>query len=123
MKQRRAISETFREIVEIVGLDPAIALAETFGGLMVYVPSNPSEDSEIVGVISREQAILLGQKFGGTRLYIPKQTDFLIAHLHQNGWAPRDIARRLRLSERAVYQNLARPDPKRGLKQLDMFGE
>lgn len=123
MASKNSISMRFAEIASHIGLDAAISLAEEFGGQDIYIASSPTEASKVAGIIGLEAAQKLAHVYGGETIYIPKATRFLIAELHANGWSGPDIARRLKISVRAVWQNLAKPDPKKELKQLDFFGD
>jgi Mor family transcriptional regulator len=104
------------DVVDAIGLQPALQLVEARGGVRVYVPEpeNLSRDHVLVQVLGEQNARLLAQRFGGDPLDLPRCAAALRAARNTsirceraNGERPAAIALRHGLTERQVYSILA----------------
>ena len=118
---------TIRELIEAVGLNPAMALAEHFGGLTLNVPLGDTKVGQaaldnLATKIGDEAASLIAARYGGTRLYIPnckqslkraRDARMLEDKKAMRGASEKEIvrtlARRYNLSDRYVWRILRMP--------------
>lgn len=61
-----------QDFVRLVGLASTMAIVEKWGGLPLYVASQPTSDSDLARLIGLDAAQLLGREYGGDRPHIPK---------------------------------------------------
>lgn len=64
------------EIIDVIGEDAAIALAEHFGGTRLYIPAEMQAGRNVMTVlevIGEDACLALAERFGGNSLYVPKQ--------------------------------------------------
>lgn len=93
-------------LVEIIGVESATALCLKYGGVEVYVPSNP-EAGELAGIIGAQAMQALSAYAGGSAVMLPnaarqKPKKSRIIRLLQAGWTPRRIAIECGVTERWV---------------------
>lgn len=62
---------TWAGLVEEVGFDAAVRLAEAFGGTPLYIPRNPKPDQKIARAVGMEVARKLAARWGGDAHDIP----------------------------------------------------
>jgi DNA-binding NarL/FixJ family response regulator len=97
-----------------------LALIEAFGGTRIYVPKAPNQASPLVQAIGREAAAKLAAAHGGDELKIPIARHWQVRCLKGQGLSYREIARRLRITEDAVWNHLRAA--KLTHAQPDLFG-
>lgn len=120
---------TIRELVEEVGLIPAMALVEHFGGITLNVPLGGTKVGQAVldnlaSRIGENAANLIAARYGGTRLYIPNCKQSLKRArdsrmledkkaMRESGASEKEIvrtlSRRYNLSDRYVWRILRMP--------------
>lgn len=120
-----------RAIADLVGIVPALALAEHFGGLTLRVPAGANRRAQnvlhdLAAKIGPDAARLLASRYAGAELYVPNCKNALARARHSlmladrselasQGCSEREIVRRLsrkyRLSDRYVWRLLKRPAP------------
>lgn len=116
-----------------LGEDDFIRLAETFGGLRLYVPGN-IDQSDLPGAIGGAAASKLSKLFPGGYIRVPLAREIRAARYRAMGASNRDIASKLRIAETSVDKIVRRGkrrDPKafarrkdaRQLDILDLLGD
>lgn len=114
------LPESVRQLVEVLGIGPAMALVRAYGGTTVYVPARDRADGEtartLARIIGESLAGELINRYSGERLYVPRCADALrdwramqIQSAYDRGGRVADIARRHALSERQIWTILKRP--------------
>ncbi len=95
-----------QELADTLGREPALVLAENFGGVSDYIPQKPRADHKIAKVIGMERMAVLCEVYGGVWMTIPRgvnldpkkpQIEKLLGEKSH-----RQIARDLGVSERYV---------------------
>jgi hypothetical protein len=104
----RAMRDPLAELAQVVGLPGALALASFAGGDRVAIPKEPKAGSWLVVLFGELIAGRLCTAYGGTELSVPlppvtKARVAMARQLRADGLTIREIARRLHVSERAVY--------------------
>ena len=89
-----------RPLVELLGLDGALALIERFGGQKLWVRSNvnnsPGETSwEVAETLGHAAAKALIQRYGGGELVVPLCKDWRTELYLHRGMPPAEVARKL----------------------------
>jgi Mor family transcriptional regulator len=59
------ITGTFRQLVDLIGIDAALALVEAHGGTRVYVRARPKPDKGLSRLIGQDAAAKLARAMGG----------------------------------------------------------
>ena len=96
------------EIADVAGREAALAVALEHGGLEIHIPSptymrSPAgAECGLVRLLGRDAAECVAARLGGTTLYIPQARHALASHLAAQGLEPREIAARLRISQRTL---------------------
>lgn len=107
-----------RELVDVVGLAAAIALAERFGGTEITVPARePGAEWSVWACVGGEVAGKLWRHYQGARIYIPKGDRALrcvrnrrIVEAYRGDATANRLAREFGLSSRRVSEILNNPD-------------
>lgn len=102
------------ELAEVFGAATAAALIDAFGGLNLYIPAQPENDSPLCHAVGEKAAEWLAECYGGERVDIPtghfrkiEDRTRSIASLAAQGLSAPKIARQLGLCRRTVYRHLA----------------
>jgi hypothetical protein len=112
-----ALPASARDLAGIVGLPAAIGLLERFGGMTaLYVPKDVSPGHDLARIMGEAAARKLSSVYGGDYLRnIPRCAgamravrDRAVVRRKSEGAAPRDIAQEFGLTERWVWEILAR---------------
>jgi len=102
-----------------IGFEAAMALAEHYGGVQLYVPTveHLTPDHPIARTIGMEAAAHLAEHAGGQRYLIPmavktfdRLLDCAILEDLESGLSVRDVALKRRVHERRVYRIKAKRD-------------
>jgi len=93
-------------LVEIIGREPALLLAENYGGVSEYIPRTATADHKIAKLIGMQGMQELCSLYGGSELTIPRGVylDPLKPQIKemQGKVSGKEIARKLKCSERYV---------------------
>jgi hypothetical protein len=105
----------FRELWPEIPVRSLLRLSDEFYGIRVYVPSAPESTAAPAGVLSPEEFAALCAAYPSTYITIPKacalRRELIRLEIMSRtaaGETRREVARHLRLSERTVYEVLAR---------------
>lgn len=90
------------ELVEVIGKEGVIALAEKFGGTRLYVPKTVEIDSEIVQAIGLDAAGALSARYAPDVIRIPLAREYRAVHYRCQGYSNAKIAVKLGLTESGV---------------------
>lgn len=66
------MSGNLRELADLIGLEPAMALCRAQGGISHYIPQTPRPDHPFVAILGQETWRVLCANYGGTRLDLPR---------------------------------------------------
>lgn len=105
--RQRAYLSTFVEVelfVRLLGVEMTLQLIELHGGRRVFVPLRAAPTQKLARELSPEAERALAAEFGGIWVSIPTAKAWCAALYAARGLGVREIAGRLRLSERQVYQ-------------------
>lgn len=125
------LPQNARELVDLVGVVPALALVENFGGLTLRIPLGETARGramleDMARHAGEDAAEAISRQYGGSSFYIPncklalvKARDALMikerAERAAKGESERGIvmalARKYRLSDRYVWRLLKKPFP------------
>lgn len=104
---REALRPQVRELADHIGLERAMRLVETLGGLPTYVPHIVAPDSSICQLIDQDLAEALAPIYGGDYLQLPLSRRAMVLWLASKGWTGARIAARLRCAQRTVQRMIA----------------
>lgn len=110
-----------RELVDLVGVVPTMAIVQAYGGTSLFISREPGEDSLLARVVGMQDAAVIGRALGTDRRFVPKASaalrdlrDRQIRHDLMT-MSVRQVARKYRLGERWVWVIQAQgervPDP------------
>lgn len=119
-----SLPRSLAAMAKIVPLDAVMKIAKRYGGMRIYVPRNPSPQSEIARLIGLRGARALCAKQGGGEIEIPRARaafneirDAEIRLLRRRGASLPDLARRFGLVTRQVRRICnGKSDSKTGAK-------
>ena len=106
-----------KDIVDLIGDGPFIALAEAFGGLRHYIPhhlTRGGKPTALVEAIGEEAALKMISRFGGDYLRIPLAREIRAVKYQSEGLSNRKIARRLGITETGADKIFSRSRDGRG---------
>jgi DNA-binding NarL/FixJ family response regulator len=95
-----------------------LALVEHCGGTRIYVPTRPSRGSPVTRAVGAAAAARLAEGYGGQQLKVPLARAWLVRTYAAQGQSQSQIARRLRITESAVWRLLR---DARDARQSDLF--
>jgi hypothetical protein len=117
------IPPSLQPLVDILGLDLAIELVETAGGMRLYIPRAPDPEGTLAGKVGPVAAAMLAEAMPGDRLDVPVARAFMARYLRdRRGMSIGAIAGLLKVHERSVYRllqktggsrHLSPPEPER----------
>lgn len=96
-----ALPHGLRQLIDVAGLDAAIAIVLEYGGTFLDVPRQAS-GTRLEAIVGVEAAAKLIRAFGGDRLAVPLAKRPLVAILLARGVAVMEIARLLRVTRKTV---------------------
>lgn len=112
---------SWSELAGLIGSDAAQALCSRLGGVTLYVPMQPDGSVEIAKIIGLPALRKLAQVYGRDHIVVPNRRKegprkSKILDMLATGWAPRDIALRLDVTQRYVeyVAKSARPSTTQG---------
>jgi len=113
------------ELLELLGEDGLIRLAEEHAGVRLYVPSN-ADRSKLVETVGFDIANKLARPYGGNVITVPLVRDMRARLYRDQGLSNAHIARRLGIREDAVEKIFNRSPvkyrpKKKDDRQIDMF--
>jgi len=121
------LPNSIQELVEVIGLVPALQLVDRFPGVPLYIPQAMTTDHPIYQCIGDAAAQLLLENYSGDTIRMPKLDNPLRQYKHatlkrmlNDGCSHRTVALRLGYSRRHVERLSS---SLRNENQLDMFGE
>lgn len=111
------LPQSLAEVIDAVGMAPAMALVERAGGTRVYVPERIDGEHPLAQWMGLDAAQALVERFGTDTLDVPRclagmrmVRDRRIRAERRAGASIRDLALRYRLTMRQVYTILASGD-------------
>lgn len=114
------LPESIANIVELVGLDGALALVNAFGGLILPVPKGIREEDgntreKLIEILGEPAALRFMATYGGERLTIARcaaalrdERDRQIIESYSRGESVAELVRRHQLTERQIRTILKR---------------
>ncbi|MFN3676798.1 MAG: hypothetical protein ACK4TC_12530 [Sphingomonas pseudosanguinis] len=94
------------ELIEVLGADRAIDLAEAFGGTRLYVASSVKANCKIVKAMGEDVAVALMERFAPTVISVPILRQQRVIRYSEQGLSIAQIATRLLITERGVQRVL-----------------
>ena len=119
-------------LIEILGEDGFVAIAQAFGGTRIYVPQKLRRQSEVAAAIGRERAVALSAALGGTKIRVPLGRRERALAAQREGLSTPQIALLLGMTSGGVAKLLVRgarsgsdaadhDQPAGGRRQLTLF--
>lgn len=103
---------------QVLSHQELLALVEALGGTRIYVAQRAPRRSPLVRAIGAEAAARLAELHGGQQLKVPLARAWLVRTYAAQGLSQSKIARRLRITESAVWRLLR---DARDARQADLF--
>lgn len=97
-------------VVDLIGVEAALRLVEAHGGVRIEVPSRATPSCALAQVVGLPATEALVREFGGTRMYVPLLKRWRGLMMRRDGASYAEIARRLGVSEQAVWSWLNKAD-------------
>lgn len=115
MRDHRLVAE----LIDLLGEEALIRLAEEHAGIRLYIPSNP-ERSQLVKTLGADIANKLSRRYGGDYISVPLVRE-LRARLYRqhHGLSNAGIARKLGITESGVERLFQRSPVKYLAKKSD----
>ena len=107
---------------ELLSAEELYRLVKTFGGQRLYLPRSFNQGHALVRTLGRDAAHRLAEGLGGGQISIPLARHWQILVLRAQGLTHRAIAAELRVTEKAVEDNLRAARRHTNSTQLDLFG-
>lgn len=124
-KERRQNAQLTAELVNLLGRDGFVRLAEAYGGQRLYVPLDP-DGSDLARRLGAEIATKLSGRYGKSYLRVPLARELRARQYRERGMSNGDIASRLGMTETGVDKMMhrmpAKPVKGSDPRQLKMFG-
>ncbi len=98
--------EFIDELIEVLGEDGAIDLAEAFGGTRLYVATSVKANRKIVKAMGEDVATALMERFSPCVIKVPLLREQRAIRYSEQGLSCAQIASRLVMTERGVQRAL-----------------
>ncbi|GGG43362.1 hypothetical protein GCM10010964_33470 [Caldovatus sediminis] len=102
-----------------IGAEATLKLIERHGGTRLYIPKAPNQGCALAREIGLEAALTLAASWGGDWLRVPLARNWRVRLYRARGDSYPTIARKLGLTEKAVWGHLNAASMTR--RQLDLF--
>lgn len=96
------------QLVELIGEDAVVRLAESFGGTRLYVPVKIAGKHELARTIGLEAAQQLCARFSPDVIQVPLARDLRARHYAAAGQTHAQIARALGMTEKGAHRLIRR---------------
>lgn len=109
-----ARGEFVDELIEVLGEDRAIDLAEAFGGTRLYVANSVTANRRIVKAMGQDIAVALMEGFAPSVIKVPLLRERRAARYRNEGLSNGQIATRLVMTESGIermFRRLAEDQP------------
>lgn len=116
MSDGRRVPASIDDMIETIGVRPALKLVQVFGGLEVSFPAQPSDTHPVILALGKEDGYAICKYMGGGKMSVPhcrprRSTRSDIVRLEAEGLSAREIARRLGITQRWVRMVTNGPPP------------
>lgn len=101
------MADLTNELVDLLGEDDFVVLAEKFGGTRLFVPGDIRR-SELPAALGDTVAQRLSNLYRGSYIRVPLAREIRAARYRQAGMTNRDIARNLGITETSVNKLVRR---------------
>lgn len=103
------LPQTLRDLVDLIGLEPALNLATHYSGVSVYIPQNPHSGHPLVAIVGLENLQKLSEMYAQEYIKLPNTCAYKLKHqmvrdLSDQGASIRNIARETGYTSRRVEQ-------------------
>ena len=115
------MADLTNELLEILGEDDFVVLAENYGGLRMFVPGN-IDGSDLSARLGADIAARLSKRYPGGYIRVPIGRELRAGRYRQAGMSNRDIAKKFGIAESSVDKIIKRGktrDPKAFTKPKD----
>lgn len=115
------MADLTNELLDILGEDGFVSLAEHYGGLRMFVPGN-IDGSDLTAALGADIAARLSKRYPGGYIRVPIGRELRAGRYRKAGMSNRDIAKKLGIGESAVDKIIRRGktrDPKAFAKPKD----
>lgn len=123
-----ALPASAQEVVDVIGMAPALALIDARGGVRTYIPSPIPADHWLIAIIGAEAAEQLAAVYAGDELNLPRCCAAMRATLYRQICAAYDagesaatLALAHGFTERWVYAIVARRRCELASSQASLF--
>lgn len=93
---------THGEMIDLIGVEALIALAEKFGGTRLYIPQRVYLDCRILKLVGTDAARKLSERYGRTMVKVPLARELRATHYREQGLSNAKIAVRFGMTETGV---------------------
>lgn len=101
------MADLTNELLEILGEDGFITLAEHYGGLRMFVPGN-IDGSDLSATLGSDIAARLSKRYPGGYIRVPIGRDLRAGRYRAAGLSNRDIAKKFGIAESSVDKIIKR---------------
>lgn len=98
----------YAELIEVIGEDGLVALANKYAGTRLYVPKKMYLTHELVGVVGVPNAKALAERFGPDVIRVPLARDLRAQFYRKQGLTNAQIAVRLGMTDNGVNDTFKR---------------
>lgn len=108
------MADGLKQLVEAIGLEPALRVIVAWGGTTLYVPDKYDPDHLITKVIGEDAAIRFELVYGGQTVSVPKlnlnhiKLEVNTIKLVARGFSPREAGHILGISKERAKQIMAK---------------
>ncbi len=99
---RSTIRNDHVQLVDVIGEEATIELADLWAGTRLYIPRRVKEDHKITRCIGRAAAQKLTDRYSGTYIRVPLARELRAKQLRERGFSIKHIAGVLGLTEGGV---------------------
>lgn len=104
----RLLPETAQQLVELLGVEPALVLIRALGGVRVHIPKHFSKGHKLTALLGEDAAKVLMDMYAGEALVVPKCEQLIryqqVKALLDAGTPAGQIALATGYTERHIYK-------------------
>lgn len=109
------LPESLKNMVNVIGLAPTMAIVNAFGGTILFIPKKTNDRHRLINLIGIDQFKLIVSSFGGNSFAVPRMANVIrsnrnreIVQRYDSGDSVYTLASTYKMTNRQIYNILSK---------------
>lgn len=109
------LPESLKNMVNVIGLAPTMAIVNAFGGTILFIPKKTNDRHRLINLIGIDQFKLIVSSFGGNSFAVPRMANVIrsnrnreIVQRYDSGDSVYTLASAYKMTNRQIYNILSK---------------